>query len=116
MPTRAPRVCGRCGIVHQPGDVCPRAAAAEGERKARADARRPSARQRGYDADWAKLRADFLGAYPCCARCGNKADVVDHIKTIREAPHRRLDITNLQALCTPCHSGWKQSQDKRNAQ
>ena len=115
MPTRAPRVCGLCRQVHASGEVCPKAAAATRERKAKADAKRPSRQARGYDAAWVKLRADFLAVYPSCKRCGGKADLVDHIKTIREAPHRRLDPTNLQALCTSCHSGWKQARDKRKA-
>ena len=84
------------------------------ERKARHDAKRPSARARGYDAEWEKARADYLAAYPSCRRCGQKAVLVDHIQTIRTAPHRRLDRTNFQSLCTPCHSGAKQAQDRRN--
>ncbi|WP_299939429.1 HNH endonuclease signature motif containing protein [uncultured Nitratireductor sp.] len=113
MPARAPRVCGHCGGVHQSGERCPKAAARDRERKARHDARRPNARKRGYDREWEKARAEYLAAYPFCRRCGAKADLVDHIIPIRKAPHRRLDRTNFMALCTPCHSGWKQAQDKR---
>lgn len=84
------------------------------ERKARADAKRPNARARGYDREWEKARADWLAAYPSCVRCGAKATLVDHIIPIRKAPHRRLDRTNFQSLCTPCHSGAKQSQERKS--
>lgn len=84
----------------------------ERERKARFDKKRPSAKARGYDREWERARADYLAAYPSCRRCGAKASLVDHIIPIRTAPHRRLDRTNFQALCTPCHSGWKQAQEK----
>lgn len=85
----------------------------DGERKARHDRKRPSARQRGYDAEWQKARADYLAAYPSCRRCGAKADLVDHVIPIKVAPHRRLDRTNFQSLCTACHSGAKQSQERK---
>lgn len=81
-------------------------------RKARADAKRPAARDRGYDAEWAKARGIYLAAYPSCRRCGAPATLVDHIVSIRLAPHRRLDPTNFQSLCTPCHSSWKQAREK----
>lgn len=112
MPTRAPKVCPHCHKAHT--EPCETVLRLQRERKARHDAKRPSRQDRGYDAQWEKLRADYLAAYPCCRRCGRKADVVDHIEPIRKAPHRRLDPTNLQSLCTPCHSGWKQAQDKRS--
>ncbi|WP_244396197.1 HNH endonuclease [Afipia carboxidovorans] len=28
---------------------------------------------------------------------------MDHIESIRRAPHRRLDVTNLQSMCAVCH-------------
>lgn len=113
MPVRAPRICGNCNKAHQSGEQCPVAAARDRARKAKHDAKRPSRQQRGYDAEWAKARDEWLGAYPCCVRCGNKADLVDHIVPIRKAPHRRLDRTNFQSLCTPCHSSWKQAQERK---
>jgi len=82
-------------------------------RKAQFDAKRPSAGQRGYDADWRRLRAQHLAAHPGCVRCGAKATVVDHITPVRIAPHRRLDPANLQSLCTTHHSGAKQSEERR---
>ena len=113
MPVSAPRVCGHCGGVHPKGERCPVAAKRHAERKAVSDAKRPSARQRGYDAEWEKARAEYLAAYPSCARCGTRATIVDHKVKIRDAPHRRLDRTNFQSLCTPCHSSWKQAQERK---
>lgn len=40
------------------------------------------------------------------------ATVVDHIVAIADAPHRRLDETNLQALCKPCHDSVKQREER----
>jgi 5-methylcytosine-specific restriction enzyme A len=113
MPSRPPRVCGLCGGVHRSGERCGIAVDRERERKARHDANRPSARARGYDAEWEKARADFLAVYPSCRRCGGRATTVDHITPIRVAPHRRLDRNNFQSLCTSCHSRHKQAQEKR---
>lgn len=112
MPTRAPKIC-RCGNVVASGETCPCRAKATKERKARSDAKRPSRQTRGYDAEWTKARNDYLAAYPYCRRCGAKASLVHHIVPIRKAPHRRLDRSNFQSLCTACHSGWKQSQDRK---
>ena len=114
MPSRAPSICTKCGQVHQAGERCTVADARNRERKARADTKRPSARKRGYDAEWQRARADYLAAYPSCQRCGHPATLVDHVIPIRQAPERRLDRTNFMALCTPCHSGWKQSLERKN--
>lgn len=78
--------------------------AARAERLAKADAARPSAAARGYDSDWRKLRAEWVEANPTCIECGAPAKHVDHIVSIREAPHRRLDPSNLRSLCHSCHS------------
>lgn len=112
MPVRAPRLC-RCGHRVAHGALCPCERRAEAERKARFDKGRPSAAARGYDADWRKLRAAHLKAHPFCVRCGAPARDVDHIEGVRKAPARRLDPTNLQSFCTPCHSRAKQSEERR---
>lgn len=113
MPSSAPRACGYCGGVHSQGERCPVTARRDTERKARFDQKRPSARARGYDREWEKARADYLLAYPYCARCGAPAALVDHKVKVKDAPHRRLDRTNFQSLCQPCHSGWKQSLERK---
>jgi 5-methylcytosine-specific restriction endonuclease McrA len=63
----------------------------------------------GYDAAWERLRSVHLHDNPLCAAClvwdgYVAAEHVDHIEPIRLAPDRRLDPSNLQSLCRPCHS------------
>ncbi len=46
---------------------------------------------------------------PSCRECARRgldrpARIVDHIIPVRDAPERRLDPTNLQPLCWPCHN------------
>jgi 5-methylcytosine-specific restriction enzyme A len=67
-----------------------------------------SAWSRGYDAEWRQLAEDHLRREPTCRLCAiegvmRQAQCVDHIQSIRKAPARRLDDTNLQSLCYPCH-------------
>jgi 5-methylcytosine-specific restriction enzyme A len=74
---------------------------------ARVAAPRPTARQRGYDADWERLRCEVIAAHPVCCvpGCGSADRLnVDHIVPIRVAPQRRLDRSNLRVMCHPCHS------------
>lgn len=111
MPSKAPRLCG-CGLTVPGGARCPCEARRDAERKARFDKTRPSATARGLGADWRKLRAAHLERNPWCCRCGRAAQEVDHIVPRRVAPERRLDPTNLQSLCTPCHSGAKQREER----
>jgi 5-methylcytosine-specific restriction endonuclease McrA len=69
---------------------------------------RPPAAARGYGPDWNTLRNEILAAEPYCRHCARRgverlAQMVDHIEPIRSAPERRLDPTNCQPLCWPCH-------------
>ena len=72
--------------------------------------RRASAAERGYDSTWAdfaetiRQRDKYL-----CQRCKQMgylrpANTVDHIVPLHVAPHRRLDESNCQTLCRPCHA------------
>jgi len=77
-------------------------------KRATQDARRGSATSRGYDERWRRARASFLASHPLCVECEAEgrvtaATVVDHVVSIRVAPHRRLDPTNLRAMCKPHH-------------
>lgn len=70
------------------------------------DARRPSATERGYDAQWQKTRRQYLKAYPTCqdeGGCIKQATDVDHIDGDPLGP-RRYDWTNLRAFCHSHHS------------
>jgi 5-methylcytosine-specific restriction protein A len=98
---RAPRICP-CNLTIAAGELCP----CERRRTAarhRADSR-PSARKRGYDREWQKLRAKHLRDNPACIVCGAKATTVDHIRTVKERPELRLDPLNLKSMCASCHS------------
>jgi len=70
---------------------------------------RSTTKERGYDADWKRCRAQHLIAEPLCRPClamrrHVPATVVDHIKDIATHPHLRLDDDNLQSMCAPCHN------------
>jgi 5-methylcytosine-specific restriction enzyme A len=114
MPSRAPTVCRYCNQPHAQGQRCDRALAADKERKARFDKTRPTARQRGYTAEWTKASKDFLAVYSSCRRCGQPAALVDHIEPHRGDQTLFWKRTNWQPLCTPCHSRAKQSKERRD--
>ena len=112
MPVRAPRLCA-CGKRVPSGARCPCQAKRDAERKARFDKNRPNSSQRGYTSAWEKARAAFLARHPYC-RCGALATVVDHIKPHRGDRELFWDKSNWQPLCTPCHSGAKQREERRS--
>ncbi|TWB19201.1 HNH endonuclease [Nitrospirillum bahiense] len=98
MPYAPPKAC-KCGALVPYGRRCPRCAKAH-------DKARGTAHQRGYDGDWKRVRAEFIKTNPVCDEpgCGRAAIDADHIVSVREAPHRRLDPTNLRPYCHAHHS------------
>lgn len=73
------------------------------------DDNRPSASARGYDKKWEKVRKMFLKEHPLCEDClrygvYTPAQEVHHIEKVKDRPDRRLDPTNLMALCKACHN------------
>lgn len=117
MPIRPPRICG-CGHRIAPGAACPCEQRRTAERRAKAEASRPTSRQRGYDSKWDKERAAYLKAYPRCVRpgCGQPASVVDHIVPHRGDRKLFWSRSNWQPLCAPCHNRWKQAAERREEQ
>jgi len=76
----------------------------EATRKAVIDRQRGTPAERGYDKDWYRFRAGFLRDNPiCCCGCGGKAEVVDHIESIRKRPDLRLVASNCRPMTKPCH-------------
>ena len=78
------------------------------QRKAMLDAQRGTAKERGYDSDWRKLRMIYLTEHPFCEceNCSGKlvpADVVDHKYPISTHPHLRLSYWNLRSMAKVCH-------------
>ena len=61
-------------------------------------------KRRIYDHEWERLARRHLDRYPLCVCCGRLARHVDHVTPVKVAPWRRLDPTNLQSLCHPCHN------------
>lgn len=112
MPIKTPRICG-CGHRIASGARCPCEARRAKERKARADANRPSAAARGYDREWQREARAFLAANPSCRRCGALAAVVDHIEPHRGNKALFWSRTNWQPLCRNCHASWKQASEAR---
>lgn len=117
MPTRPATIC------ISPG--CPRLAVADARCAEHATTHRAerrltetprlSFRQRGYGREWESTRARVLRLTPTCRVCGAPATVVDHIRPLRAGGTH--DLSNLQALCRPCHQrktnavdggGWQQ--------
>lgn len=95
-----------CGCSVPKGSKCKHEERRQQARQRTNDEARGTPAERGYDKDWYRLRHAFLQANPICCipSCGAKATHVDHIKTIKEAPHLRLDPRNLRSMCGPCHS------------
>lgn len=118
MPSKAPRICG-CGKTVAAGVQCACEAKRAAERRARHDARRLPARERGYDSRWDKARATFLSRHPTCAfevsgaPCGRPATVVDHVTPHRGDSKLFWDSSNWMPLCASCHSSRKQSAERR---
>jgi len=93
-----------CGCSVPKGTKCTHEQARATARQKANDLERGTAASRGYDKDWSKLRFRFLHHNPNCVVCGAPATHVDHVKSVREAPHLRLEWSNLRAMCAPCHS------------
>ena len=66
------------------------------------DQARPSAAERGYDAKWRRVRAQFLRKHPECGVCGAEATVVDHVLPLSQGGTN--EWANLQPLCVRCHN------------
>lgn len=112
MPVKAPRLCP-CGHRVPSGARCDCEARADAERKARHDKVRPSSSARGYTGAWDLARAAFLRKHKFCRRCGQPAEVVDHIRPHRGDKALFWDRDNWQPLCTACHSGPKQREERK---
>jgi 5-methylcytosine-specific restriction protein A len=70
---------------------------------------RPSASDRGYGANWRRLRLMVLNREPLCRKCQRPATVVDHIRPLNDGGPNDLD--NLQPLCKRCHDHKTATQD-----
>ena len=58
---------------------------------------------------WKSLSKTQLEQHPICARCNSMGIIkasehADHIKPVRKFPDLKLEPSNLQSLCLPCHN------------
>lgn len=66
--------------------------------------------QSNYDSKWEKFSRSYRRNHPWCVECRKKGiwndDKIhtDHIVPLEIAPDRKYDLTNLQSLCSSCHS------------
>lgn len=111
MPLRAPRICS-CGQRVPGGTLCTCQVKRAAERRARAEANRPTARERGYSSAWEKARAGFLAKHPTCSRCGAPATVVHHTIPHRGDKAKFWDRKSWAPVCKPCHDGPCQAEEK----
>lgn len=106
MPMKPPRICS-CGHRIASGAQCPceRRRAAEG--RARADAARPSARERGYDSKWERESKAYLAAPEnrmCACGCGRVADMVDHKIAPKGDQKLFWNRSNWQPMARACNT------------
>lgn len=76
---------------------------------------RPNAADRGYAADWQRVRLAVLCDEPLCRPCRaagrvTEATLVDHVTPLSEGG-ARLDRSNLEPMCVGCHAR-KTARDK----
>lgn len=106
MPYKAKKPCAYrgCGNLTS-GRYCEEHAKEEANRYNRYD-RDPKANKR-YGRSWNRIRAAFLSANPLCELCRKDgrlkpAELVHHKRKLTDGGTN--DWSNLQALCSECHS------------
>lgn len=103
MPRRPLHPCAEPGCpALVAADRCPVHARALEQRRPNRDVRRWY-----YTVRWQRLRQQVLtAAAQTCAACGQVqlALEVDHVEPHRGDARLFWDLTNLQALCKPCHA------------
>ena len=104
------KLCRRCGVmVEYPEKYCKRCkdvvANEQQEQIRKYDRKRnPKHRQFYNSKAWKTLSAKKMqDAGYRCEQCGELATEVHHVQTLEENWRRRMDYTNLKALCHRCH-------------
>lgn len=103
-----------CGVMLNQGErYCP-AHLPKAQEKYKAYVRLYEGKRREYDKtyitfyaskEWKAVRAEVLKANPICSSCKRSfANTAHHIEPIKTNWQRRLDRTNLMAICEKCHT------------
>ena len=87
-----PLTCSKCGV----------------KERIKAKANSVGSVDRGYGWDWDQLSRRYRANHPWCEECEKVgrftlARDVHHIVPIGQDPSRRMDVTNLMAVCRACH-------------
>jgi len=104
-----------CGnVVDRVTNVCDRCG--RGKKRARL-----STTEAGYGWDWQQLSERYKKENPLCVVCAERgiataAEEVHHVVPITEAPWLRLAVSNLMALCVPCHRSIEEERRKADVQ
>lgn len=82
------------------------------------DARRGSARDRGYDSRWDKASRGHLQSHPLCRYCELVEEVTAATLTDHFYPHGGDQVlfwnrTYWVSCCKPCHDGFKQRVERQ---
>ena len=103
MPMKPPRVCPKCKNIIR-GGIC-KACKKQDDLKYNSNMRDNKSQSFYNSRSWKRIK-DYRMSLDggICTRCGYKADLVHHIKEIKEAPELALDIDNLESLCHKCHN------------
>jgi len=99
--------CLNCGIPSN-GYRCENCAQAYAKKYAW----KPSSAQRGYDAQWRKVRLQVLDrdhwtCYICNKKLVGNDATVDHLVALSKDYEQRLNPDNLRACCRSCNSAKK---------
>lgn len=116
MPATLPKPCSYLGCPHSTtvGSYCNKHRKHHEQQRIlqrRAYERirnRPTAAQRGYNAEWQRIRAQVKRQQPYCARCGTKSTTEIHHR-LPLSQGGTNDRANLIGLCTSCHHNIHQS-------
>ena len=78
-------------------------------RKGYCESHKPASRgaskeyQHLYNLKWRRYREIYLMQNPFCVICGERSNVVDHIKDHKGDINKFWDENNHQAMCKSCH-------------
>lgn len=106
-PGRGPRAHSCPNLIRGSQRCCPECQKYEKATTKAYDSQRGDSGQRGYDANWQKVRAWKARCDPLCEMClkqgiSRALDVVHHIVPIVKGG-ARLDLDNLMSICSMHH-------------